>query len=1030
MKRVLSQDYFSSDEESDALLAQAMDEFEQTGGAVPLFTFTFEAVGSRRRWRNVVTGQTFKATLHQLRDPTSRDNIVESLTEALRKAIERQLIEEGARPHDRVNFAITAHGFAHAFQSINFQVGEFLQRTLRIDTLLQSLADRLNSNESFEPDQGFEVTMVIVAMPTPGTGHRKKYNPGQKCMDKTLKNKRSVITVKNKDELCCARAIVIGRAWCHREESMDAYRRYENLRHHYPIQGVEARELHRLADIPEGPCGYEELQKFQTALGNSYQLHVISHNHPFLTIFKGAPAPHLIGLLKSNDHYDTLGSFPGFVNRSHYCHLCDKGYSNEDFAHHSCKGRVCRACNSQSCPDYRIGTQPTIRCTLCNFLFFGNTCLATHQAQNKCDQYRKCPRCQSEYATTKRHRCGYAKCPSCEEVVPFATHKCYIQPVDDNASQKKNSKKDPLQNALFVYADIEAMQLPDRSFQANMLCYRTTEEEEIHCLRGSECVLDFLRDLDELTEQPPAMQAEGEEDDDDEGDDDRLIFVIFHNLKGFDGNFILRELYLQCREVSTQLTVGAKALSFKSGPITFKDSLCFLPMPLASFSKTFGITELKKGYFPHAFNVPENQSYVGRIPNVEFYEPNEMKDLEAKRTFELWHAEQVARGVDFDFQAEMEEYCRSDVALLQAGCEAFCAEFVPIAGFNPFAHSFTIAGACNLFWRRSLIEPNTIAVRPSQGWPGAQVNQSKAAFQWLYFLESHIPKEGASPDRIRHAPNGGEQQVVVGADSFFVDGFDPVTNTVYEFHGCRWHGCRSCLPHRRDIKSSVNPDRTLNEVYEATLVKMQTLRHAGYQVVDKWECQWTAEVNDPLSPAHAFVHALSLPDPLVPREAFFGGRTGAVALYAAADESKEEQIHYLDVTSLYPWVNKTAKYPIGHPDIITNPTHLDIGRYFGIALVDILPPPGLFHPVLPVRSGENSLFPCAKPAYGNNRLYPFWSVRMYAPIRMPSVRYAARGAPRKSSRLSKKATACNRFTRCGIFLHLGRVYLQTMSIPG
>ena len=96
------------------------------------------------------------------------------------------------------------------------------------------------------------------------------------------------------------------------------------------------------------------------------------------------------------------------------------------------------------------------------------------------------------------------------------------------------------------------------------------------------------------------------------------------------------------------------------------------------------------------------------------------------------------------------------------------------------------------------------------------------------------------------------------------DGFDPVTNTVYEFHGCR-----SCFPRHRDIKSNTNPDRTFNEVYVATQVKMQTLRNAGYRVVEKWECQWTKEVNDPLHPAHAFVKSLTLPEPLVPREAFF-----------------------------------------------------------------------------------------------------------------------------------------------------------------
>ena len=770
MKRACSSEYFSSDEENDDLLAEALDNYEQTGGAQPaspLFAFTFEAVGQRRRWQNVVAGQSFRATLHQQRDPRPTDNIGEALTEAMRVAIHRELQSLNARPHDRVNFSMTAHGFQQAFQSINFAVREFLERSLRLDALLQSLANKLNSNEEFDPQQGFEVLLSVVAMPTPGSGHGKKYNPGRRCLETTLKKKQSSITIKNKDDLCCARAIVTMRAWCHRERDGESKARWDTLRQGRPRQTTEARQLHQLAGVPEGPCGLPELAKFQDALGDTYQLLVMCMAKPFLLIFKGPPALHTICLLKGDGHYNGCTSFKGFMNRSYYCPDCERGYDHEDAKNHSCKGRVCKSCDRKTCPDYRIGTQPTTRCPKCNCLFFGADCLQFHRSGKTCGTFRTCPHCQSVYGfnAKKRHKCGMAKCPSCEEFVQISSHRCYIQPVDTNPpAEGTRPKKDPLTSALFVYADIEAMQLADRSFEANMLCYRTSEEEEIHCLRGPGCVLEFLNAMDVLNEQPPDILAEGEEDDDDDEDQDRLIFIIFHNLKGFDGNFILRELYSQQRTVTTQLTVGAKVLSFQSGPLTFKDSLCFLPMPLASFPGTFGITELKKGYFPHAFNVPHHQSYVGRIPDVEFYDPEGMKDPKAKDQFERWHADQVARGVEFDFQHEMEDYCKSDVALLQAGCEAFCAQFSTHAGFNPFAHSHTIAGACNLYWRREHLEPDCIAVEPLQGWRGAQVNQSKAAFQWLYFRESQIPKDGACPDRIRHARNGGEQRVVVGPD--------------------------------------------------------------------------------------------------------------------------------------------------------------------------------------------------------------------------------------------------------------------------
>ena len=32
-------------------------------------------------------------------------------------------------------------------------------------------------------------------------------------------------------------------------------------------------------------------------------------------------------------------------------------------------------------------------------------------------------------------------------------------------------------------------------------------------------------------------------------------------------------------------------------------------------------SELKKGYFPHLFNTPEKQNYVGRIPAKDYYMP-------------------------------------------------------------------------------------------------------------------------------------------------------------------------------------------------------------------------------------------------------------------------------------------------------------------------------------------------------------------------------------------------------------------------
>lgn len=93
--------------------------------------------------------------------------------------------------------------------------------------------------------------------------------------------------------------------------------------------------------------------------------------------------------------------------------------------------------------------------------------------------------------------------------------------------------------------------------------------------------------------------------------------------------------------------------------------------------------------------------------------------------------------------------------------------------------------------------------------------------------------------------------------------------------------------------------------------------------------------------------------PLEPRDAFYGGRTEAFKLYKESSDTKS--INYYDVTSLYPWVNKTGKVPMGHPDIITD-NFKDLQHYEGLVKCKVLPPRGLYIPVLPAKCNGKLLF--------------------------------------------------------------------------
>jgi hypothetical protein len=70
-------------------------------------------------------------------------------------------------------------------------------------------------------------------------------------------------------------------------------------------------------------------------------------------------------------------------------------------------------------------------------------------------------------------------------------------------------------------------------------------------------------------------------------------------------------------------------------------------------------------------------------------------------------------------------------------------------------------------------------------------------------------------------------------DKFYnVDGYDPTTNTIYEFYGDYWHGNpESFSPD--SINKSIK--KSFKELYENTLIRQNKLMSAGYEFVFIWE---------------------------------------------------------------------------------------------------------------------------------------------------------------------------------------------------
>lgn len=216
--------------------------------------------------------------------------------------------------------------------------------------------------------------------------------------------------------------------------------------------------------------------------------------------------------------------------------------------------------------------------------------------------------------------------------------------------------------------------------------------------------------------------------------------------------------------------------------------MSFFPMKLAKFPNTFGLMELRKGYFPHLFNMDENQTYVGPLLVTHYYMPDNTS-VDERSQFLKWHVDLTQPNYVFDFKKELLEHCQSDVLLLKQGCLNFKREFEAEAGFDPF-EQMMIASACNRYLRTHCLELNTIACEPMHGWGGRRVNQSPAAFQWLA-LEGHLLDK-----TLQHVHHGVEFKPPIPGRCYTVDGYDPDVNTLYEFDGCFWHRCPMCFSQR------------------------------------------------------------------------------------------------------------------------------------------------------------------------------------------------------------------------------------------
>ena len=69
-----------------------------------------------------------------------------------------------------------------------------------------------------------------------------------------------------------------------------------------------------------------------------------------------------------------------------------------------------------------------------------------------------------------------------------------------------------------------------------------------------------------------------------------------------------------------------------------------------------------------------------------------------------------------------------------------------------------------------------------------------------------------------------------------VDEYCWETNEIFEYLGCFWHCCPSCMPNRhKPIGKTIE---ILQGRYEETMARLQKIKDAGYKVVSNWGCEF------------------------------------------------------------------------------------------------------------------------------------------------------------------------------------------------
>ncbi len=378
-----------------------------------------------------------------------------------------------------------------------------------------------------------------------------------------------------------------------------------------------------------------------------------------------------------------------------FCNLCFLPFYNLPHLHNArMHPGLCKYCLCEHDVPKQNVRLP--HCAACCRTFFNENCFRRHTELGICDSSFYCSLCDKDIyknnsesldANKKLHKCGFFNCFRCKQCLPCKqkfSHRCIIPKKPEESPMESRKKPDTIR----IVFDFET-RVPDNqtNYEVDLAVARYMEpsvvDQESYIFEKKEALDLFCKWL----LQPKHANA----------------VALAHNGGAFDFHFIWRWCVTNGIKCDTVYR-GAKMVTMKipiqsdRGKMAFvylKDSMLFVPGPLAKYPKTFGFPDIRKTFFPYKFNKEENWNYIGDLPSDEYFEVSRM-DANTLSEFEKWKVEKKKQP--WNFWQEYVEYCQQDVEILQKAALAMNNLMWESMKIDVFKQS-TIASTCMAIFR-------------------------------------------------------------------------------------------------------------------------------------------------------------------------------------------------------------------------------------------------------------------------------------------------------------------------------------------